>query len=52
MRTVVILGAGAPNGVGGALARRFGREGCHVVVSGRTQAKVDATAHEVVSAGG
>lgn len=52
METVVILGAGAPNGVGGALARRFGREGLHVVVSGRTQEKVDASAQQVVSAGG
>lgn len=50
--TVVILGAGAPNGVGGALARRFGREGLHVVVSGRTQAKVDAAAAQVSTAGG
>lgn len=50
--TVVILGAGAPNGVGGALARRFGREGLHVVVSGRTQEKVDASAAEVIKAGG
>jgi len=52
VETVVILGAGAPNGVGGALARRFGREGLHVVVSGRTQEKVDASAQQVVSAGG
>ena len=52
MDTVVILGAGAPNGVGGALARRFGREGLHIVVSGRTQAKVDESAQAVISAGG
>lgn len=52
MDTVIILGAGAPNGVGGALARRFGQEGMHVVVSGRTQEKVDATAQNVISAGG
>lgn len=30
MDTVLILGAGAPNGVGGALAKRFGRQGLHV----------------------
>ena len=52
METVIILGAGAPNGVGGALARRFGREGLHVVVSGRTQEKVEASAQAVISAGG
>ena len=50
--TVLIMGAGAPNGLGGALARRFGREGLHVVVSGRTQEKVDASAAEVIKAGG
>ncbi|MEM7016093.1 MAG: SDR family NAD(P)-dependent oxidoreductase [Pseudomonadota bacterium] len=50
--TVVILGVGTPNGVGGALARRFAREGLHVVVSGRTQAKVDETAAEVMATGG
>lgn len=52
MDTVVILGAGTPNGVGGALARRFGREGLHVVVSGRTREKVDESAQAVISAGG
>lgn len=52
MNTVVILGAGASNGVGGALARRFGREGLHIVVSGRTQAKVDESAQSVIRAGG
>jgi NAD(P)-dependent dehydrogenase (short-subunit alcohol dehydrogenase family) len=50
--TALILGAGAANGVGGALARRFAREGLHVVVSGRTQEKVDAAAEAVVAAGG
>ena len=52
MDTVLILGAGAPNGVGGALAKRFGREGLHIVVSGRTQGKVDESAQAVISAGG
>ena len=32
--SVLILGAGSPDGVGGALARRFAREGLHVVVIG------------------
>lgn len=52
METAIILGAGSPNGVGGALARRFGREGLHVVVSGRTQEKVDTAAEAVLAAGG
>ncbi|MFT7287370.1 MAG: NAD(P)-dependent dehydrogenase (short-subunit alcohol dehydrogenase family) [Halieaceae bacterium] len=44
METGLILGTGAPNGVGGALARRFGREDFHIVVSGRTQGEVDKSA--------
>ena len=52
METVVILGAGTPNGVGGALARRFARENLHLVISGRTQEKVDASADAVTAAGG
>lgn len=48
----VILGAGAPRGVGGALARRFGREGLHVLVTGRTLAKLEETAEQVTAAGG
>ncbi|MEM1433516.1 MAG: SDR family NAD(P)-dependent oxidoreductase [Pseudomonadota bacterium] len=50
--SVVVLGAGAPNGVGGALARRFAAEGLHVVVSGRTLDKVQASADQVRAAGG
>ncbi|MEM9667328.1 MAG: SDR family NAD(P)-dependent oxidoreductase [Pseudomonadota bacterium] len=50
--TVVILGAGAPNGLGGALARRFSREGLHVILSGRTLAKVEETASQVNAGGG
>ena len=50
--TVIILGAGASNGVGGALARRFAKEGHHVIAAGRTQEKVDALAQEINAAGG
>ncbi|MEM8768668.1 MAG: SDR family NAD(P)-dependent oxidoreductase [Pseudomonadota bacterium] len=50
--SVVILGAGAPNGVGGALTRRFAAEGHHVFVSGRTLGKVEETAAAVNASGG
>lgn len=50
--SVIVLGAGASQGVGGALARRFAKEGRHVIVTGRTAAKVDALASEVNAAGG
>ena len=41
--TVLILGAGTPHGVGGAIALRFAKAGYHVLVTGRTQEKVEAT---------
>lgn len=50
--SVVILGVGAANGVGGALARRFASEGHHVIVAGRTLEKVEAVAANVSDAGG
>jgi len=40
MGVALIVGVGAERGVGGALARRFAREGLHVVVAGRTEAKL------------
>lgn len=51
-KTVLILGAGAPDGVGGALARRFAREGLHVIVTGKTLEKVAAIAAEIDEGGG
>ena len=50
--SVVIFGAGAPSGVGGALTRRFAAEGFHVLASGRTLKKVQSTVDAVVAAGG
>ena len=50
--TVIVIGAGASQGVGGALSRKFAAEGHHVIVAGRTDAKVTALAEEVKSAGG
>src|SRR5262245_30898099 len=52
MATAVVIGVGASQGVGGALCRRFAREGLHVLVAGRTQAKVDSVAAEISAAGG
>ena len=50
--TVLVLGVGASNGVGGALSRKFASEGHHVVAAGRTQEKVEALAEEIKAAGG
>lgn len=52
MQTAVVLGVGSGQGVGGALCRRFAREGLHVLAAGRTQGKVDSVAAEIAAAGG
>jgi len=49
-KTAVIYGAGGA--VGGAVARAFGREGAKVFLTGRTLASLEATARDIVSAGG
>ncbi|MGQ0622128.1 MAG: SDR family NAD(P)-dependent oxidoreductase [Panacagrimonas sp.] len=50
--TAVVIGVGSERGVGGAVCRRFAREGCHVLVAGRTAAKIDALAAAIRDAGG
>ena len=50
--TVIVLGAGASKGVGGALGRKFAEHGHHVIMTGRTAAKVEALAREISAAGG
>lgn len=52
LRTVVTLGAGAANGVGGALARRLAAGGHDVIVTGRTEEKVVALAGAIRAAEG
>jgi len=49
--TVVILGAGVSQGIGGALAQKFAAEGHHVVVTGKALEKVEAVASEIAEAG-
>jgi len=50
--TALVVGVGASEGLGAASARRFAREGMHVVVAGRTAAKVEQVAAEIRGAGG
>lgn len=50
--TAVVFGVGAATGLGAALARRFARDGLHVFVAGRTEAKVKTVANEIEGAGG
>ena len=47
----IVIGVGASNGVGGALARRFARNG-PVLLAGRTASKLETVAEEIRSAGG
>ena len=42
----VVLGVGPERGLGGALCRRFAREGHHVFIAGRTQEKVESLEEE------
>ncbi len=52
VKSALVVGVGASRGLGAALARRFSREGLHVVVAGRTAEKVEKVASEIRAAGG
>ncbi|RVT91650.1 SDR family NAD(P)-dependent oxidoreductase [Rhodovarius crocodyli] len=49
---VIIVGVGAEQGLGAAVARRFAREGHHVLLAGRTAEKLDRVAAAIQAAGG
>ncbi|WP_426611149.1 SDR family NAD(P)-dependent oxidoreductase [Bradyrhizobium sp. McL0616] len=49
-KTAIIYGAGGA--IGGAVARKFAREGARVFISGRTLSKVELVAKDIVAAGG
>jgi NAD(P)-dependent dehydrogenase (short-subunit alcohol dehydrogenase family) len=51
MSKAIVVGVGPVDGLGGALCRRFAREGLHVFAAGRTKEKVDEVAR-AASAGG
>ena len=50
--TVLVVGAGAISGIGGAIARLFARRGFHVIVAGRTQSKLTDIVDCIASEGG
>jgi NAD(P)-dependent dehydrogenase (short-subunit alcohol dehydrogenase family) len=52
MAEAIVFGVGASAGLGGALCRRFAREGFGVLAAGRTQAKLDSVVAEIRSADG
>ena len=45
----VVFGAGPPEGIGAAVARRFAHEGLHVFISGRNIEKVEQSAEQIRS---
>ena len=48
----VVLGVGAEKGLGAAASRRFAKEGHHVLVAGRTAAKVEKVVDTIRNGGG
>jgi len=52
MKTAIVIGVGPDRGLGAQLCKRFAKQDLHVFVAGRTQAKLDAVAKNIVSAGG
>ena len=48
----VVVGVGAEQGLGAALCRRFAREGYHVLVSGRTPARIEKVVQTINAGGG
>jgi NAD(P)-dependent dehydrogenase (short-subunit alcohol dehydrogenase family) len=48
----IVFGVGAEQGLGGALCRRFAKEGYHVLVSGRTAGRIDQTVKTIKAKGG
>ena len=43
----LVLGVGAERGIGGAVSRRYAKEGHHLLVAGRTAAKIDKVPKDV-----
>ncbi len=52
MSVAVVVGVGAEQGLGAALCRRFGQEGLHVFVAGRTAEKLGRVVQSIEAAGG
>jgi len=51
-QTAVVVGVGAEEGIGAAVCRRFAVEGHHVIVAGRSLAKITQAAAAIVAHGG
>jgi NAD(P)-dependent dehydrogenase (short-subunit alcohol dehydrogenase family) len=51
-KSALIVGVGASQGLGAAVARRIAKEGLHVVVAGRTAEKLERVVAEIRATGG
>ena len=51
-KTAVVIGVGPVRGLGAVLAHTAARAGLHVIVAGRTRAKIDEVADAIVNSGG
>jgi NAD(P)-dependent dehydrogenase (short-subunit alcohol dehydrogenase family) len=51
-KTAIVIGVGPDRGLGAQLCRRFAAEGLHVLVAGRTQARLDAVVEAIEQDGG
>ena len=51
-RAAIVVGVGAQAGLGARLCTRFGREGLHVLVGGRTAERIEGVAVAIRNAGG
>ncbi|TAM11567.1 MAG: SDR family NAD(P)-dependent oxidoreductase [Nevskiaceae bacterium] len=49
--TAIVFGAGSVRGVGGAVCKRFAREGYHVIVAGRNLAKIETVVADIAASG-
>lgn len=50
--TAIVFGVGVEQGVGGAVCKRFAREGFHVIVAGRSAEKIGTVVAAIGAAGG
>jgi len=48
----IVIGVGAERGLGAALARKFAREGKHVIIAGRTLSRLETLARAITDEGG
>ncbi len=49
--TAVVIGVGASKGIGGAVCKKFAKEGYHVIIAGRTREKIEKITFDLKSKG-